>query len=126
MRAVDLPDGAVGWIEQPQADRSRRTVGLRRDVYTLGFIVHGEPGAVGRGRPGIEGVAGAGGQIDNMNRAAIDGRQVRVGIVLAIWGDLIACYRHPALNRLVVALRQWERRAVSEADVCLRVGLVAA
>ena len=84
VRGVDRLDGAVRWIEQPEADQPGRAVRLRREVDALGFVVDGDPRAVGRGCPGIERASGAGGRVGDMNRAVIDGRQVRVGKVLAV------------------------------------------
>src|SRR5437773_10227010 len=81
---VDLLDGPVRGIEEPEADHSSWTIGLRRQVYALGFIIHRDPRAIGWGRPRIERVRGAGGEVDDMDRTAIDGRQVRVGVMLAV------------------------------------------
>ena len=74
VRGVDRLDGPGGGIEQPESDHSGGAVGLRREVDALGFVVHGDPQAVGGGRPRIERARGARGRVGDMNRAVIDGR----------------------------------------------------
>jgi hypothetical protein len=46
----------------------------------------------------------ASGQIDNVSRAGVERRDVRVRVVLAVRGDVVTPYWHPALERLVIAL----------------------
>src|SRR6266513_3946179 len=68
VRGVDRLDGAVRWIEQPEADQPGRAVGLRREVDALGFVVDGDPQAVGRGCYAIDRVRGVRGPVGDMSR----------------------------------------------------------